>query len=451
MMERRQALDGSLPSARRARPPPARAARRRARSPSCAAGSGSQAVSTTMALHPPAAQPVPRRATFGPRVVPIIPDEARTFGMDSLFRELKIYAVAGPAVRAGRPRPAALATPSRKTARSSRRASPRPARWPASSPPAPATPPAACRWCRSSPSIRCSASSGSATSSGRRPTPGPAGFLLGATAGRTTLLGEGLQHQDGHSLVLASTVPPCQAYDPAFAYEVATIVQRRPRSACTATDARGRLLLPHPLQRELRDAGRCPSTSADDGIVARPLPLGRRARRASATRPRSCSPARPRAPPARPPTSWPSTTTSAPSCGRPRRYKRAARGGARRRALEPPAPDRGRRARRSSPSCSPTSTGPIVAVTDFMKIVPDQIARFVPGRAFVPLGTDGFGRSDTREALRRFFEIDARTSSSPCWRRWPRRATSSPRSSTDAIAALRHRPRRAPTRSGPDP
>ena len=51
------------------------------------------------------------------------------------------------------------------------------------------------------------------------------GFLLGATAGRTTLLGEGLQHQDGHSLVLASTVPPCQAYDPAFAFEMATIVK----------------------------------------------------------------------------------------------------------------------------------------------------------------------------------------------------------------------------------
>ena len=51
------------------------------------------------------------------------------------------------------------------------------------------------------------------------------GFLLGATAGRTTLLGEGLQHQDGHSLVLASTVPPCRAYDPAFAYEMATIIR----------------------------------------------------------------------------------------------------------------------------------------------------------------------------------------------------------------------------------
>ena len=60
---------------------------------------------------------------------------------------------------------------------------------------------------------------------GRPPTPGPAGFLLGATAGRTTLLGEGLQHQDGHSHVLASTVPVCRAYDPAFAYEMATIIQ----------------------------------------------------------------------------------------------------------------------------------------------------------------------------------------------------------------------------------
>ena len=63
------------------------------------------------------------------------------------------------------------------------------------------------------------------------------GFLLGATAGRTTLLGEGLQHQDGHSLVLASTVPTCQAYDPAFAYELAAIIQRRHRSACTGPTA----------------------------------------------------------------------------------------------------------------------------------------------------------------------------------------------------------------------
>src|SRR5688500_16681722 len=63
------------------------------------------------------------------------------------------------------------------------------------------------------------------------------GFLLGATAGRTTLMGEGLQHQDGHSLVLASTVPAVQAYDPAFAYEVALIVQAGLERMCAGTHA----------------------------------------------------------------------------------------------------------------------------------------------------------------------------------------------------------------------
>ena len=115
MMERRQALDGSLPrraiarAAGRSSCPadervrraarPARASRRcrpRWPSPACCATSAAT-------------------SSFGQRVVPIIPDEARTFGMDALFRELKIYAVAGPEVRAGRPRPAALATPSRQT------------------------------------------------------------------------------------------------------------------------------------------------------------------------------------------------------------------------------------------------------------------------------------------------------------------------------------------------
>ena len=70
-----------------------------------------------------------------------------------------------------------------------------------------------------------------------------------------------------------------------------------------------------------------------------------------------------------------------------------------------------RRARRWSPSCSARRQGPIVAVTDFMKIVPEQVARFVPGRTFVPLGTDGMGRSDTREALRRLLRGRRRATS----------------------------------------
>ena len=121
------------------------------------------------------------------------------------------------------------------------------------------------------------------------------GFLLGATAGRTTLLGEGLQHQDGHSLLLASVNPVAEAYDPAFAYEVATIVRHGLRRMWL--DERGRLLLPHPLQREPRDAGRCPTTSTR--ASSRASTAGRRRPTGRSTGPRSCSPAPPTWRPAR--------------------------------------------------------------------------------------------------------------------------------------------------------
>ena len=80
------------------------------------------------------------------------------------------------------------------------------------------------------------------------------GFLLGATAGRTTLNGEGLQHEDGHSLVVASTIPAIRLYDPAFAYETAVIVRDGIERMYGAEPA-GRLLLPDAVQRELRHAG----------------------------------------------------------------------------------------------------------------------------------------------------------------------------------------------------
>ena len=235
---------------------------------------------------------------------------------------------------------------------------------------------------------------------------GARGFLLGATAGRTTLLGEGLQHQDGHSLLLASTVPACRAYDPAFAFEMAAHRPRRhpadvPRRR---RGRRGRLLLPDPLQRELPDAARCPS-GVEQGVVEglyrwSPAPRGRRDRRR-----RSCSPARRgrRRPEAQAELAerygvgaelWSATS-----------YKQL-----RDEALS------AERWNRLHPGETPrvplvtqqlsTSNGPIVAVTDFMRAVPDQIARWSP-RSWRSLGTDGFGRSDTREALRRFFETDA--------------------------------------------
>ena len=79
------------------------------------------------------------------------------------------------------------------------------------------------------------------------------GFLLGGTAGRTTLNGEGLQHEDGHSHVLASVVPNCVAYDPTYSYEVAVIIAGR--AAADVRRAGGRVLLPHADERELRAPG----------------------------------------------------------------------------------------------------------------------------------------------------------------------------------------------------
>ena len=222
LMGRREALDGFLPSrvVRVRRPLP---------SPSPAVfeelltGSGDQAASTTTAFTR-LLRNLCRDPGFGSRVVPIIPDEARTFGMDALFRELKIYAsqgqlyepvdhdlllsykesADGQILEEGISEAGGLAS------------------WTA----------AATSYAhRGVPMVpfftfysmfgfqRVADLIWAAADARAR------GFLIGATAGRTTLLGEGLQHQDGHSHLLASTVPVCRSYDPAFAYEMALIVR----------------------------------------------------------------------------------------------------------------------------------------------------------------------------------------------------------------------------------
>ena len=222
MMERRKALGGSIPKrttrARKALQLPADSA-----FAELLTGSGTQAVSTTMGFTR-LLRGLARDEKFGHRVVPIIPDEARTFGMDSLFRELKIYASQGQMYE-----PVdhemllsyAEATNGQILEEGITEAGSTASFIAAGT--AYAT--------RGVPMVpfytfysmfgfqRVGDLIWQAADARTR------GFLLGATAGRTTLMGEGLQHQDGHSLVHASTVPPCQAYDPAFAYEVAAIVQ----------------------------------------------------------------------------------------------------------------------------------------------------------------------------------------------------------------------------------
>jgi pyruvate dehydrogenase E1 component len=230
------------------------------------------------------------------------------------------------------------------------------------------------------------------------------GFLMAATAGRTTLMGEGLQHQDGHSLVLASTVPPVQAYDPAFAYEVATIVKHGIKRMYGSNPEDVFYYLT--LYNENYPMPAMPSGAGiEDGVLRglyhwQAAPAG------------------------------PTTQATVLFSGSAHTAARAAAADLAERydigvelwsatsykALREEAlsTERWNRLHPGKPARTPLVTqlladapGPIVAVTDFMKIVPEQVARFLPGRNFTPLGTDGFGRSDTREALRRHFEIDA--------------------------------------------
>jgi pyruvate dehydrogenase E1 component len=224
------------------------------------------------------------------------------------------------------------------------------------------------------------------------------GFLLGGTAGRTTLLGEGLQHQDGHSLLLASTVPVCQAYDPAFAYEVATVIRDGlQRMYVDGEDIFYYLTIYN--ENYLQPAK---PDDVDDGIVRGLYRFA--GRPGGGSHPATIlfsGPAHAAARQARDDLLehydvaaelWSATS-----------YKRL-----REEAMEV---DRWNRLHPAQPDRLPfvtealTGDGPIVAVSDYMKIVPDQINRWV-NRRYVTLGTDGFGRSDTRAALRRFFEVD---------------------------------------------
>jgi pyruvate dehydrogenase E1 component len=232
------------------------------------------------------------------------------------------------------------------------------------------------------------------------------GFLLGATAGRTTLIGEGLQHEDGHSHVLASVVPNLQAYDPAFAYELAVIIRDgMTRMYVNREDIFYYITLynenyPMPAMPEGVEAGilkgmykfrPAPEPKADQQGDRHRLHLfgsgslmleAMRAQEILAERYGVAADL------------WSVTS-----------YKEL-----RRDALEAERwnllhPDQEPR-KPYVVSLLEGDDHPIVAVTDYMKLVPDHISRWLPGRLY-PLGTDGFGRSETREEIRRFFEVDA--------------------------------------------
>jgi pyruvate dehydrogenase E1 component len=335
------------------------------------------------------------KSEIGDKVVPIIPDEGRTFGMDPLFSEFEIFASkgqkytpvdhkmllnykeseSGQVLQEGISEAGAIAS------------------WISS---------ATSYSHANSPTMpfytfysmfgfqRVGDQIWSAADARAR------GFLMGATAGRTTLNGEGLQHQDGHSLLMASAVPHCRAWDPAYAYELAAIIRHGISEMWGENmDVFHYIMLYNENQQQLsKPAG------SDDGIIrgaylvdeiegsgpkVRLLgsgPILNIVREAASTLSSDHGVG--------------SEVWSVTSYGELRRIGMQHE---REKRLDP-----GKQSKPYVSECFGDAT-PTIATSDFISSVPEMIQKWVGGR-FVVLGTDGFGRSDSREALRTFFEID---------------------------------------------
>ncbi len=223
------------------------------------------------------------------------------------------------------------------------------------------------------------------------------GFLIGATAGKTTLGGEGLQHQDGTSHLAASTVPNCRAWDPAFAYEIAVILDEGMRAMLERQEDTFYYLT---VTNENYAQPSMPARNLREGILKGMYPLA----------PQSLPTARVQllgsgailgevmaaAQMLKDDWNIDAATWSVTSFSELHREAIAAERVA-------------RLGEEAAPSYVETvlraSRGPVVAATDYVRAVPELIRAHVP-RRYVTLGTDGFGRSDSRRALREFFEVD---------------------------------------------
>jgi pyruvate dehydrogenase E1 component len=374
-----------------------------------AQGSGKQAVATTMAFVR-LLKDLMKDKEIGYRFVPIIPDEARTFGMDSLFPTAKIYAPNGqtyePADRhlmlsykesgkgqilhEGISEAGAMAS---MTAASTSYAT---------------------HGVHMIPIYIFYSMFGFQRTGDQMWALGDQmgrGFVLGATAGRTTLTGEGLQHNDGHSPLLASTNPACVAYDPAWAFEISYIVQDALRRMYGSSEehpngedifyyltiynepyvqpAAPEDLDVQGLLKGLYHYAGAPASAGDgERPRAQILASGVAARWALEAQ-RMLAEDWGVAADVWSATSWTELRREAMACD----------------SWNLLHPDEDQRMPYITQALE-GAPGPIVAVSDFMRAVPDQISRWVPGD-YSSLGTDGFGFSDTRAAARRFFHVDA--------------------------------------------
>ncbi len=403
LMERRRALGGPVPERRGTAKP--------IKLPGDAVysvvhrGSGKQPVATTMAFVR-LLKDLSKIEDFGWRIVPIIPDEARTFGMDSLFPTMKIYSSHGQNYAAV-DREQLLSyreSTSGQILHEGINEAGSVASWTAAGTSyathgVPMVPVyifySMFGFQRTGDSLWAAADQLTR------------GFLLGATAGRTTLNGEGLQHEDGHSLLLASTNPACVSYDPAFAFEIGHIVRdglRRMYGEGSEDVFYYLTVYNEPYVQ--------PAEPADLDVEGLLRGLYKYAT-AGALVPEEAPRAQVLA--SGPAVLWAleaqrllaqewsvgADVWSATSWTELRREALEVDAAAfMDPAAEPPQPYLTRRLA--------DQPGPVVAVSDWMRAVPDQIAPWVPGD-YMTLGTDGFGRSDTRAALRRHFRVDAQS------------------------------------------
>ena len=396
LRERRRALHGYLPQRRTVAP--------RLEVPGLEAfaplleSTGEREISTTMALVRLLSMLV-KDKNVGRHVVPIVPDEARTFGMEGMFRQIGIYSSMGQLYT---PQDADQLLYYREDKKGQileegiNEGG------------------AMCSWIAAGTSYSnhgvsmvpfyifysmfgfqrvgdfCWAAGDMQTR----------GFLIGGTAGRTTLAGEGLQHQDGHSQLVATTIPNCVAYDPAFSYELAVIVQDGLRRMYAEQENVFYYITcmnenyAHPAMPEgvregilkgmylLKPGGR-------GKVRVNLLGAGTILREVMAA-----------ADVLETEFGVPADVFSVTSFSE---LRREALDAERWNLLHPDQPQRTAHVRQ----CLSGHSGPFVAATDYMRTVPDQIRQWVPGRYHV-LGTDGYGRSDSRAALRGFFEVDRR-------------------------------------------
>jgi pyruvate dehydrogenase E1 component len=398
LMARRTALGGAVPS-RADRSRPLDLATDEAYD-ELLAGTGDKVTASTTSAFTRLLRNLLRVPDVGRRVVPIVPDEARTFGIDGLFRTSKIYAASGQRYE---PVDADLLLSYREAPDGQILEEGITEAGSMASLIAAAT--AYATWGEPMlPFFVFYSMFGFhrlgdliwalGDMRGR-------GFLLAATAGRTTLQGEGLQHCDGHSLAWASVVPSCRVYDPAFAYELAIIVRDGMRRMYGAEPEDVSYYIT--LYNETYPMPRMPE-GAEDGILRGLY----RYRSAGAERNHRVHIL----------ASGSSMQTALEaqqllehehgvgadvwSATSYQQLRNDALGAERWNRLHPTERPR-------TPYITSAFDGierPVVAVTDFVKAVPDQVARWVP-QPFVPLGTDGFGLSDARGPLRRRFEVDA--------------------------------------------